>query len=113
MSDYIYVLKAGDFYKIGRTASLHERIKRLSIQLPFPIKLVMAFEVDDATDEEGFWHSELEDKRINGEWFELNEDDVKALGDYIAENALPSWVWAKRFGDARAMRQEHEVGDGR
>lgn len=111
MSEYIYVLKSGDFYKIGRTAKLDERIKRLSIQLPFPVKLVMAYEVRDAVFEEDFWHTELEDKRVNGEWFELSENDIAALGDYIAENALPDWVWEKRFADIEARRQEFEVND--
>ena len=40
---YVYVLKAGKHYKIGCTTELDNRIKSLTIQLPYAVKVVHTF----------------------------------------------------------------------
>lgn len=70
---YLYVLRAGDYYKIGRSKTPTERIKQLKIQLPFPVEVVYLFPCEDMVAVEGWYHWLFADQRVNGEWFLLHD----------------------------------------
>jgi hypothetical protein len=71
--------KSGRHYKIGKTNSSGRREYELSIQLPEKLKMVHVISTDDPTGIEAYWHKRFESKRMNGEWFELSQDDVRAF----------------------------------
>jgi hypothetical protein len=66
-------------YKIGRTNLVERRSAELSLQLPEKLQLVHYITTDDMAGIESYWHKRFEDKRTNGEWFELSANDVKAF----------------------------------
>ena len=70
---YVYVLKSGPYYKIGQTQYLDKRIRRLTIQLPFPVEVVATIPCDDCFLAEDYLHRTFSSFRRNGEWFELDE----------------------------------------
>lgn len=76
---YAYLLKAGRFYKIGRTNALGRRERELVIQLPEAAKVVHSIKTDDPTGIEEYWHRRFHDRRKNGEWFELTTEDLAAF----------------------------------
>ena len=76
---YVYLIKSGEHYKIGRTKNLKTRVKSFETSLPLGATVVHSFETDDTTEAEIELHARFSDKRINGEWFNLVQDDV----DYI------------------------------
>ena len=72
-------MRAGRYYKIGRTTNLDGRLSALSTQLPFPVDLVRSFKVANAPQKEHTLHERFADKRVRGEWFQLSPDDVRWL----------------------------------
>lgn len=76
---YVYLLKASRYYKIGRSSSFERRSRQLAIQLPERAETVHVIRTDDPVGIELYWHRRFDDKRKNGEWFELSAEDVKAF----------------------------------
>ncbi len=75
----VYMVKAGRFYKVGRSNAVGRRQCELAIQLPEKATLIHSIATDDPPGIEGYWHRRFADRRRNGEWFELTAEDVAAF----------------------------------
>ncbi len=76
-SEYVYLMKSGRHYKIGRSNSTGRREYELAIQLPESVELIHRIRTDDGVGIEAYWHSRFSDRRLNGEWFALTTEDVR------------------------------------
>lgn len=76
---YIYLLKSGKYYKIGRSNAPGRREYELAIQLPERVVTVHTIKTDDPIGIERYWHQRFSERRKNGEWFELRREDVSAF----------------------------------
>jgi hypothetical protein len=76
---YVYLVKSGKYYKIGRSNFPGRREYELAIQLPEQVKTVHTIKTDDPVGIESYWHQRFAHRRKNGEWFELRREDVSAF----------------------------------
>jgi hypothetical protein len=75
---YIYLVQGVDtpWYKIGITKRPNKRFDVMGVLSPFDCKVLGCYAVDDMMSVERWWHSYFADKRTNGEWFLLDDDDI-------------------------------------
>jgi hypothetical protein len=76
---YVYLIKSGRFYKIGKSNSAGRRGYEVALQLPERAETVHVIRTDDPTGIEDYWHRRFAAKRMNGEWFSLSGSDVAAF----------------------------------
>lgn len=76
---YVYLMKSGRHFKIGRTNSVGRREWELGIKIPIPPSTLHVIETDDPVGVELYWHRRFADKRGEGEWFNLVPADVAAF----------------------------------
>lgn len=77
---HVYLIQAATdeaLFKIGRTKHLPSRLKTIGLKLPFEVKLVHSIEVEDSVLAEASLHNRFATKRMNGEWFKLDREDVE------------------------------------
>jgi hypothetical protein len=73
---YVYLLRSGLYYKIGKAVDLKKRLNQIKLHLPFEVELVHAIEAFHPYEVEKHWHRHFADKRTNGEWFVLTDAEV-------------------------------------
>jgi hypothetical protein len=79
VTGFVYLMKSGRHYKIGRTNSVGRREWELGIKIPVPPKTIHRIETDDPIGVEAYWHTRFNDKRGEGEWFNLSPEDIRAF----------------------------------
>jgi hypothetical protein len=76
---YVYLLRHNEEYKIGRSIDVTRRYKEIKVQMPHKMEEIHVIETDDPSGIEAYWHNRFRDKRLQGKWFKLSPDDIKAF----------------------------------
>lgn len=75
----VYLLRMGEFHKIGKSNDPGRRLYEVGLRLPEKHDLVHIIETDDPSGIEAYWHRRFASQRANGEWFRLSPGDVAAF----------------------------------
>lgn len=83
-SGFVYVIYLDDsadkrFYKIGMSSSFNHRFDSHKSSSPFDLCVACVYYVGNMREEESILHVIFKDKRVHGEWFDLNYDDLKFI----------------------------------
>lgn len=79
ITGYVYIVRAGQYFKIGRTKDITNRLTQLAIQLPEKPILLHTISTSNPIAAEQYFHDRFSLRRLNGEWFALSDDDIDAL----------------------------------
>lgn len=76
---YVYLIRSPYGYKIGKTKRMKERSQLFSVKLPFNIEIIHYAWHEDYSRAETTLHQRYQRKRMNGEWFSLNQAEVEEI----------------------------------
>lgn len=101
---FTYVVRSRNRYKIGYTVNLSRRISDLQVANADRIELVcywvsLCAQVLEKEIHLHFWH-----RRLRGEWFKLNKQEVITLQRWAKKNSVPTYLAADREIRERAVR---------
>ena len=83
---YVYIIKVDQYYKIGQTANLKKRIGEYTKLMKEP-EIIINAKCHYYKEIEKDLHKMFEDKRSNGEWFILSDEDLNKAVVYLKERA--------------------------
>ncbi len=76
MKGKVYLIKAGEFCKIGITTNpIEKRIAQLQTACPQKIEVIELLEVPKPFEMEAYLHKVFMPRRETGEWFSLSEEN--------------------------------------
>ena len=76
---YLVRMETQPIYKIGYSTSVPRRMSQFGVLLPFPYRLEFALRVGGARTAESSLHELFQHRRMNGEWFRLDDRDVSNI----------------------------------
>lgn len=76
---WVYILQAGQYYKIGHSNKPTKRFEQLATLPPWPTEIIHTIQTKDKHRLEKELHSQFAEKRTNGEWFTLSDEDLEWL----------------------------------
>lgn len=77
---FVYLMESEiGLYKIGHSVNPATRLNDLRAQSPININLIHAIKYADRYAGENLWHKRFSAKRVKGEWFRLDPDDIAAF----------------------------------
>jgi hypothetical protein len=78
---YVYLIESPIGYKIGKTKSIHDRAAIFNVKLPFEWRFKKTFLTPYYHALEKYLHEYFNKVKINGEWFDLNENQVEEFDE--------------------------------
>lgn len=79
---FLYVIRVGDLYKIGKTVNTKNRIRGMA--LPEKPEIICTIETPDRHLTERTWHKTFKEYRRHGEWFQLPPHAVAQIAKGVA-----------------------------
>lgn len=82
---YVYIIKVLDYYKIGKTINPNKRFYEYSRLMEFPEIIYCTF-VKNFSKVENKLHKLFREKCTRGEWFHLEDNDLKIIYNILEQN---------------------------
>lgn len=89
VSDTVYLIKCEQYFKVGVTWDLQQRLTDMQTGNPFKLQLVDYFQSSDAFKDEKALHLYLRKYHHHGEWFQLPMRLIKSRADWFFTTSPP------------------------
>lgn len=76
---YVYILRYGIHFKIGKATSIRQRLTALGISMPEEPELIHVIKACNPDIGERLLHRKFWPKHVRGEWFALDQKDIEWL----------------------------------
>jgi hypothetical protein len=83
MTQYLYLIKCQQYYKIGVANDVQSRLAQLSTGNPFELEPLTVSSFNNASVVEAALHQCFASKRTRGEWFALTQDDLATFDKIV------------------------------
>jgi hypothetical protein len=83
---WVYLLRTGWHYKIGKTKNVRQRVADLQTASPYLIELVCAVYTENMDRQEQWFHRTYAEYRTNGEWFEFPPEMVEEVHSIMIDD---------------------------
>lgn len=84
---YVYLVRSGEYYKIGISAEPEKRIAGLQVGSPYPIETIHIQMSADYIGLERHLHAVYSDYRVTGEWFSFDDEMIGTVIDAMSAGA--------------------------
>lgn len=78
-AQFVYLIKGGDYHKIGIAKDTRKRVSGIKTSCPFPVEVLRFWESRSAQRVEKLLHRRFKSYQANGEWFRLPTDVIQEL----------------------------------
>lgn len=85
MTQYIYLITDHSHYKLGIAKNVEKRRRQLQTGTPNKLSIAAFYPVMDARKKEKYLHTKYANKKRQGEWFALNENDIYEIKKYLTD----------------------------
>ena len=83
---FIYVIKSEYGHKIGKTKNYESRLNLFNVKLPFDFEIVRLYASSNYHEDETFLHSFFGEQVLNGEWYNLSDNDIESIDEHMLNN---------------------------
>jgi hypothetical protein len=85
MSDYgyVYLIEAIGRHKIGISGDAKSRLNSIKSTLPCEMKVINIVNAPNYKFHENLLHKIFSDKNVKGEWFDLSDENVSEVVEYM------------------------------
>ena len=90
---FVYIIKCGQFFKVGITSNIRKRVSSIKSANPFPIVLIGSRYSVNAKSLEKELHKELKQHLVHGEWYKppiIKIHNMMALYNFKEHESLKS-----------------------
>jgi hypothetical protein len=84
---FIYIMTDGEYFKIGISSDVAKRLRGIQTNHPQKISVILSQFVKNNLELESFFHEKYKSKRVSGEWFRLDEVELKEAKEIIISKA--------------------------
>lgn len=88
---FVYLIRMGEFFKIGIAKDVHKRISAMRVNTPHSVELLKHWRCRNPRDFEKHMHLRFREFKVQGEWFRLPKDVVAFLiaADDLSKEFFP------------------------
>ncbi|MDM5317199.1 GIY-YIG nuclease family protein [Fictibacillus sp. b24] len=108
---YVYFVQEhmNGTFKIGKTKHIEKRMNVFGVKLPFKNELIYLIKTGNHHQTEVAFHKHFSHKRLEGEWFQLNQDDISWIKEQKYTKDIFTTIDSKPLKEIKRESKSDEV----